>query len=98
MLGAVKLFITWLLDLLISLLPLSPFATVSSFGYTAEILSYVNWFIDFDRMAGFFNLWLLALLAYWLAQWVIDTFDIVGFLTAKFQNIYSTISTLGGSQ
>lgn len=66
-----------LLDLLISMLPLSPFLSVSLDGVPPDGLGWLNWCVDVGGMLDLMGLWLVAVLAYYVLKHVLDAFESV---------------------
>lgn len=59
--------ILWLLELLLTTLPMSPFLTLNVNGLPAQALGWLNWFVDVNGMLGLMGLWVAAVLAYMVA-------------------------------
>lgn len=60
---------------ILSLLPMSPFIHIIEDIAGFEFLGYMNYFIPFGAMANVMNLWLAALLAYYVYQYVTKLTD-----------------------
>ncbi len=56
--------VLWLIDLLISFLPLSPFLGVTLQGLPAQALGWLNYFVNVRGMCDLMGLWLLCVTIY----------------------------------
>lgn len=56
--------IAFILNALLSILPMSPFKTVD-FGFITPYLGYINWFLPIGQMLAFTGAWLTAVLIYY---------------------------------
>lgn len=64
--------VLWIIDLLISLLPLSPFVGITIDGLPREAIGWLNYFVDIARMLTLFTAWLACLVIYFIASRVMD--------------------------
>lgn len=63
--------VLWLIDILLSFLPNSPFLTLS-LDVPEQGLNWLNWFVDLRGMLDFLALWLAAVMLYMVLHKVLE--------------------------
>lgn len=64
--------VLWLIELALSLLPMSPFLTLRLDGLPSQALGWLNWFVDINAMLGLMGLWVAAILTYMVLTAIIQ--------------------------
>lgn len=81
--------VLWLVQLLISALPLSPFLGVTLDGLPSEAIGWLNWFVGIGRMVDLMGAWLFCVLAFMVLSKVLDVLRSVGGVKAAIGHFVS---------
>lgn len=74
----VAAFVEFVLDFMINLLPLSPFANFTS-TFPSGALAGLNWLVDIGGCIDLYMQWLACLVAYWVFRVVMNALKSVNF-------------------
>lgn len=77
----------WVIDLLIGLLPMSPFATLTAGSLVGEGMGWLNYFADIGGMIDLFTAWLACLALFITARAVVSVARDVG----GFKQLYKSL-------
>lgn len=83
--------VLWLLDLLISLLPLSPFIGINIDGLPAHAIGWLNWLVDIRGMMGLMGAWLACVMIYMVLHKILEVVNDAG-ITGLIGHIINPIS------
>lgn len=89
--------VLWLVNILITLLPSTPFLISGADGIPAESIRWLNWFVDVGGLANIMAGWLLCVSLYYVASKVYQVIsNINGIRFAIGERVVDAVSGGGG--
>lgn len=88
--------VLWIIDLLISVLPFSPFLGLNIDGLPKQAVGWLNYFVDIGAMMRLMTGWLVCISIYMIVHQLLKVIDGIDGLKKIIGTIISPVSLPGG--